>query len=470
MTTTQQSPVDTYSPSDEQYRPIGETTPDKEGMVRQVFKVSDIPVAFYSQDDERSTHEGGELDATPVTASPLGLAEAAIHLGELAPDSRAARLYESIRAENYNEDVLLYLDQLNAAVSYDDVHDRRNHEVQDAGFAVMLAALEGDESAQKIVDERLKKFQADYAAVRLEATHGATPEEHAEALKYLEGLAIVHSTKYDVRRNDDGSVMLSSLGDHRRRDANGANRYPRATVHFTLNGEVTAHAFNDEWGEANTLIVANLGRTVAAGRLPYSMNTIDTAFDLNPGEQLTLPDAIVIRPQTDMQGVYEQSGNTITYKYVEHYTDEDRQAFAEQLKLGKYHVGEFSDEEIATRLRDYALAQAIAQNGVTTGVLNIESESSNSVEIDSNVRDAALVLGTEIGLHADQPNGDAEERMKQRAEHHVKGPLRRYTINVPINVSLAAQRMYIANGYLAPGSQIPAQQLQAIRDSEGSGV
>jgi len=468
MTTTQQSPVDTYSPSDEQYRPIGETTPDKEGMVRQVFKVSDIPVAFYSQDDERSTHEGGELDATPVTASPLGLAEAAIHLGELAPDSRAARLYESIRAEDYNEDVLLYLDQINAAVSYDTDLDRRSGEVQDAGFAIMLAALEGDESAQKLVDARLKKFQADHAAARLEATHGATPEEHAEALKYLEGLAIVHSTKYDVQRNDDGDVLLSAIGDHRRKDATIGNRYPRATLHFTLNGEVTGHLFGS-WDQANTLIVTNLAKTVATGRLPYAMNTADTSFDLNPSEQLALPDAIVIRARNDMQGVYQQSGSDISYKHAEHYSEQDRRALTEQLNIPRLSVEDLSDEQIAARLRQYALDQALSQAGVTTGTVGIESNASSSSQLDTQVREVGRILGSEISLHTHQPNARAEERITQQTEYS-GSPTRHYTYTLPLEASLPAQRMYVANGYLAPGSQIPARELQTIHDSYGSGI
>lgn len=469
MTNNHLSFADTYTPSAEVYPSIGETLPDKDGMVRPVFRVADIPVAFYPQDDEQATQDGNKIDATPVAASPLGLAEAAVHLGELAPDSRAARLYDSIRAEDYNEDVLLYLDQINAAVSYDNDLGRRESEVQDAGFAVMLAALEGDKSAQKIIDERLKKFQTDYAAARLETTHSATPEEHAEALKYLEGLAIVHSTKYDVQRNDDGDVMLSTVGDHRRRDTNIGNRYPRATLHFTINGEVTGHLSNWSWDESSTLIVANLAKTAAKGRLPYALNTPDTSFDLNPGEQLALPDAIVIRPQSNLEGVYQQTGNYITYKRAEHYSDEERYAFAEQLQIPMVLVEDFTDEQIATRLRQYALDQAIAQSGVTTGTVGIESNASSSGKLDAEVRQAGRVLGSEISLHQHQTNSRVEERITQETEYLGK-PVRRYTYTLPPDASLPAQRMYVANGYLAPGSQIPAGELQAIHDSYGSGV
>ena len=469
MTTTITSSFDSYTPAAERYTSTGETTPDKDGMVRPVFRVGDIPIAFYSQDDEPLINGAPEADITPVIASPLGLAEAAMHLSEGSSDTRATRLYESIRTEDYNDDVLLFLDQIDAAVSYDDDLDRRQGEVQEEGFALMLAALEGDEAAQSIVDARLQRSREDHDAAHLEMNYGATPAERDEALTYLEGLAIVHSTKREVQRNEHGDVVLSTTGDHRRRDVEIPNRYPRATLHFTINGEVTGHLNGWSWDQSSTLIVANLAKTVAAGRLPYALNTPDTSFDLNPGEQLTLPDAIVIHPRSDMQPLYEQLGNDISYKYVDHYSQHDRQAFAEKLQVSTVVVEALTDEQIATRLRQYALEQAVFQNGVTTGVVGIESNASSSGKLDTRVRGVGRVLGAEISLHTHQPNSRVEERITQQTEYLGK-PVRRYTYTLPPSASYAARRMYVANGYLAPGSRIPADELRAIHDRFGDGI
>jgi len=443
----------------------GETQPDKDGLVRPTFRVGEVDVAFYSQDEESLARDQQEVLST-VIASPLGLTEAAIHLGDLSEDSRAARLHASILAEDYNEDVLHYLDQINAAVSYDEQGNERVQTVNEQGFALVIAALEGDPTAQKSVDSRLEKFQAEYAAAQVEGVEPISPEKQDEALDALNTIALVHSTKHSVERDKHGNVILSATGDHRRRDTTIDDRYPRATLHFTMNGEVTTHTFNESWVDTNTLIVANLAKTIDTGRLPLALNPVDTYFDVNPGEKLKLPDAITITPSGTLPELYQQDGLNISYKQADRYSDEDRNAYSELVDRPMILVESMTDDQIATGLRTYAIDDALKQSGVEGGAMFIQSNASGSAEFNNHIRNVGQVLGLETSLHRDHAVSRAEQRIRQ--EKHYRGG--HYTFTQPLGLSLAAQRMYVANGYLAPGSRISAAEEAILDELEGDGL
>lgn len=469
MTTPSASAIDRLALTQEQFLPSGETSPDKNGLVRPTFRVEGEQVAFYSQDDEMLMHDDSERGETPVVASPLGLTEAAIHLANLPEDSRAYKLHESLVAEDYNEDVLRFLDEINAAVSYDERDGRLKSEVDEGGFAFVLAALEGDESAQAAIDARLAKLREAYAAAQSEGIEPADPERRKAAEELLQNLALVHSTKHAIARNADGTIELSPTGDHRRKDTAIPDRYPRATVHFTLNGEVTSHLLGS-WDEANTLIVSNLAKAAADNRMPSTINTVDTSFDLNPGENLELKDAVLIVPTDDIEGIYEHQGDDIRYKHSEHYTDEEKVIFSELVGSAPHVVEALSDADIAKALRSFALEQALRQVGVTTGAIGIESNASADGKLDAAVREAGKSLGLDTNLHAFQANGRAEQRINQEKEYLRGDIARKYTHTLPASVSISAQRMYVANGYLAPGSHLPEAELQAIREEDGDGL
>lgn len=456
---------DTLKDTTDRFPLIGETSPDKDGMVRPVFRVGDVSVAFYAQDDESRLVDHDESRATAVVASPLGLTEAAIHLANLNDESRAARLYNSIKAEDYNDDVLHYLDQINAAVSFDEHDGTQVSRVDEGGFALILAALEGDSAAQSTVDARLEHFQEAYAQAEADSIPNASAEEVEKAKELLNNIAIVHSTKHAVNRDTDGNVLLSATGDHRRQDDTIDDRYPRATLHFTMNGEVTNHQFNDSWVDTNTLIIAPLAKTIEAGRLPHALNPVDTYFDVNPGEKLKLPDAITITPRDSLSGLYQQEGSNISYKRTDHYSDEDRKAYAELVGRPMILVEAMTDEQLAAGLRHYAIEDALKQCGVTERSSLIQSNASGSGEFDKRVREAGRALGLETTLHNHLPVARAEQRIRQDADS-----THQYTYTLSSEVPLTAQRMYVANGYLAPGSHLPAEVIKAREEMYGDGL
>ncbi|HJM04465.1 MAG TPA: hypothetical protein QF549_02415 [Candidatus Saccharimonadaceae bacterium] len=470
MTTPSASAIDRLALTQEQFLPSGETSPDKNGLVRPTFRIEGEQVAFYSQDDEMLMHDDSERTETPVVASPLGLTEAAIHLCNLPEDSRAYKLHESLVTEDYNEDVLRFLDEINAAVSYDEQDGRLKSEVDEGGFAFVLAALEGDESAQAVIDARLAKLREAYAAAQSEGIEPADPERRKAAEELLQNLALVRASNHAVVRDEHGILKLSPTGDYRRKNTAIPDRYPRATIHFTLNGEVTEQPLIGSWGEAKTLIVANLAKTAADNRLPSTLNTVDTSFDLNPGENLELKGAVLIVDADDIEGVYEHQGDDIRYKRSEHYTDEERLSFGELVGKAPHVVEALSDADIAKKLRSFALEQALLQVGVTTGAIGIEGSSSADGKFDRAVREAGRALGLDTDLHEHQANGRAEQRINQEKEYLRGDIARKYTHTLPASVSISAQRMYVANGYLAPGSHLPEAELQAIREEDGDGL
>lgn len=151
---------------------------------------------------------------------------------------------------------------LAAASVGDDGSVEENADVNLEGWPLVLSALSGDEVARGAVDFKLDALLLDERA-RSERQSKAGDENASSILEFgdkevepipLEQIAMIHSTPYDIVRDDDGDVVLHPTGHFR----DGNIPVSRASLHLTLNSRVYSHAqAQGAWGSKDKLIVAS---------------------------------------------------------------------------------------------------------------------------------------------------------------------------------------------------------------------
>lgn len=97
-----------------------------------------------------------------------------------------------------------------------------------------------------------------------------------------EHLYLVHETAYEPQRDEEGNVCLRPTGDFN-------ERYPRSSIHFTVNHTAAGHMFR-QGDDAKHAVVVRLSDVLE--RNPQSLDSlyaIDTYLSPMPGEALVLP-------------------------------------------------------------------------------------------------------------------------------------------------------------------------------------
>jgi len=236
------------------------------------------------------------------------------------------------------------------------------------------------------------------------------------------------------------------------------------------NGTITDATFNS--GVLNNSLEFN--GTTSAVTIPDSLslsfgqqNTLEawtkfnTSFSAGSDTQRQ-----TIIDKGDYQLYYNNETGKVSYELADRNSDEDRNAYSELVDRPMILVESMTDDQITTGLRTYAIDDALKQSGVEGGAMFIQSNASGSAEFNNHIRNVGQVLGLETSLHRDHAVSRAEQRIRQ--EKHYRGG--HYTFTQPLGLSLAAQRMYVANGYLAPGSRISAAEEAILDELEGDGL
>ena len=150
------------------------------------------------------------------------------------------------------------------------------------------------------------------------------------------------------RRNKAGQLYIPTTGM-----ATGY-KYPRATVHFSLNQIVSSH-MDGNWDAQPVVILAPYNDVVEKNGNPQMVATEDTFFDPNPDTGLILPESThIVRPNNDT--LFTIGDKTSTYK-TDHFTDEEIEMILsfvdpnERQKYEKYANGDFTTEEIQDLLQ-----------------------------------------------------------------------------------------------------------------------
>lgn len=471
---------------------------DDDGIERPVFRIAGKKVTFRTRQETPSFiasgqhyHIASEADATSlilgkddnpedfsrfsenseeltganvlemVTATPEGLVGAAIELG--GDDEKLFSLEAELHAGEYSKQTLELIDDMIAALNFDDNGEKLEF-MDTSGHALVLEALLGNDQANRAIDKRREAMYAFFEAQRSQQV--AKRRELAEKELDIESIdpqkvVLVHSTSHGVTLAQDGSTVLRSMAAFR------DDKYPRATVHFTPNGQVSSH-YGGQWGPDNSLIVSNFAEVIKENDiLPTAMSTADTFFSLNPGQALELPNVRVVRgvPETDDGQLIYQDGNTITYKESPNYSDEEK-ANIEQLAR-KYGVLVRVIEEqprLNDALREVALREAMRQKGAERFV-EIGAHYAFDGKFQESYNKLASEIGATVALHVDTGDSNAEDKAGWGMTHEFskKDKSKNAYWTFRGDTTIQAVRQIFASGY------VPARPFASTRSAADDG-
>ncbi len=416
--------------------------PDREIVLPTGLLKDGTTLDDYNNYLARAQSGGSEL--VIVTNTPEGLLSAAIESGHDA-DGSLREMRDQIVSGTYSDKAIELIDTILATTQYSDTErstDRFNYE----GFAVVLAMLEGSSAARDIVMHKLALLESTESIKRVnheQREDGEVADPHR--------LALVHSTPHDLMRDADGNVILSAAGSLR------ADKFPRATLHFTINGQVSSHALG-EWGAENKLIVANLARAIEANGTPTTLVAQDTYFTLNPGEKLTLPDAIVVEGSESAHDVISEGENSVMYMDRAAYTEDQIGQIKSLAQQASIRFDECSN--MRDVLREVALRRAEEAVGVKQFV-DIGEWGSSDRGFDESLLRLARNIGSRVGAYKQLPEGMLQDLVVgsfgdnggQSGEYvgfRHKGAGIEYLDHPGLDsgADIRAQRMVVAAGYM----------------------
>lgn len=244
-------------------------------------------------------------------------------LGVRDPDLQTIR--QEANRHHLSDQANKMIDQIIAAKLFDDTGELRTTKNTD-GESLMVLALQGNDDANTVLAAKYSTLleKQNLRQQELLEEYGRDLREDIDPLK-LEDLVAVHLTKYFP----NGNSMQSTF------DATGWES-PRNTVHFALNHPVASHMYGS-WDDTLYAIVSPLGSLIGKNGNPV-LNTIDTFFEISPGQDLELPDGtVIVRPgETGEGNIFDLSRDKVkTYK-AGGYTAEDVQAINGFLKPSEY--------------------------------------------------------------------------------------------------------------------------------------
>lgn len=457
---------------------VSETPTDEEGFARPIFKIEGIDenIVFVSprsglpkfQDMDvdqqgHATSEKGTFDFVDVT--PASLLAKAI---EMRPqDSRLSEIFENIQNQDYGDDELLLLDTISAAVGIS-TSGEKSSVAQTEGFALVLAGLIGNEKAKQILDIKLQEYY--------QISEGAKQRDESETKEWFETesadrdvepmpwseVAFVHSTSHEITRDSEGGVILRPYSHH---NEASEKAYPRATLHFTTNASVESHVFG-QWSTSNTLIVANGQTTIDRNGNPARMQTIDTYWSVNPGQEFKLGNASLVIPSENLDVLLIENPDEKTIKYLDKpdYTDDERLSIynlrsktsnpewrdltredLQNMPDIKKNVDELKGSESKT-LQKISLGLAMRQQGIDSPPLTLDAWSTSNGDFDKRYRALAGNAGIQYGIHSESP----EHRLESAGSENYRSTHFGNSYNPLGTGRLEAERTVIAGGFISP--------------------
>lgn len=365
---------------------------------------------------ETITHSESEDATLIVPTSAEGIIAAAQEINHGTNDMMR-QLLDKDGALEMNEATKIFLDAMTAADLYDEAGKpklpkyelidgvvRPEHQHNGDGFALMTALLLGDEGARMVVNKKLEQYYHDRQEARVALTNKNKEYEGGMDVEPLSPseVMLVHSTSYPVEYDENGNALLYAASAKR------PDRFPRATIHFTPNGEVRSH-MGGEWTNANRLIVASFADMIQENGVPDGMASVDTYFATDPTEPVVLPDARIIEPNGTKDGsLWSREGNVFHYQNSEHYTDTQKQEIEQ---LAKQYNIDMQDGDYAAALRSAMLRSAGSELGVQQFV---DIQAHYTADDMFNRRYSALAAKLDVpytGLHIYSSDAEIEKNI-----------------------------------------------------------
>ncbi len=384
---------------------------------------TDLRERNYAQQTEEVIASGKGM--LLVESNPEALLETAKQIG-IELEGPLQEALSSLESKKLTEAGLEVIDSVLAGNLIDNegrFREEHNHE----GEALYLASLMGNEEAKRVLDnkretiegldrERDEEEKAEFAEQRRK-----DKEKGQEALE-LESLIAVRATKYLPVEGEEGLEMVTTF------EASDWE-IPRDTIHFSLNHHVAPHMYGS-WSDTPYAVISPLEEMMSSNGKPTILNTVDTFWEVGPGERLKLSEnTIIVQPGDLPEGEIISGVETKDIRYkASGIKPEDikslRQEITERSKVNLNHeiiemiVNSFSDYPIGDQIKlpREQIEYLAGITGIFEGRLDLFKDLEEQ-EIDSLVEDLLVESGIEI---TDEQKEQIAQKIEKRLVYTIK--------------------------------------------------
>ncbi|MGB4965975.1 MAG: hypothetical protein WBO77_02620 [Microgenomates group bacterium] len=235
-----------------------------------------------------------------VEQNPRALVDLALIVGESTLQLGEER--KLLKDRKTNEHIETTIDSIIATRMIDDTGEYRKPNPDDtSGEAIAVLALGGDTLAQKLLDNKLKQLQAYDVKHGIKNRH-KKPELTVDEWEAFDHLAAIHATSFKPQDSTGGTEWeIPTTFDATE------GRIPRTTWFCALQQVAPEEPLLREglFDNRPYAVISKLGNLIRRNGAPINLNSIDTVFDISPGQRLSIPkdEAVLVRP-----GIPTESG------------------------------------------------------------------------------------------------------------------------------------------------------------------
>ncbi|MBO7332050.1 MAG: hypothetical protein J6U64_00100 [Alphaproteobacteria bacterium] len=198
-------------------------------------------------------------------------------------------------------------------------------------------------------------------------TYGQTFDKDGDYIP--DRLALVHTTRYMPKKDENGQYMLESLATATKL------AHPRNTLHFSIGHHVESH-LDGAWDDTPYVIIAPMKETMDECGKPMGISSVDTFFEVGLNENMHLPEKTHLIEPSDKkmpEGIFSIThGNRTIYKQT---------GFTQKEKLLLGIDKPMSDKEIATIVKKRTTKEMIGRLGyVKADFENSDSLTAQKIE------------------------------------------------------------------------------------------
>ena len=251
-----------------------------------------------------------------------GILELAIKLDP--QNTHIQDLYQSAISFSYSDDLLSLIDTVIAARTTSSDGKKKLDDISNDAEALVLSDLLGNGDARQLVEGLELHYAHNYSAQMLASFEkrktelsdfDSRIETERETLGEqqridIDDLIAVHCTKYLPTYDlSSGKYKIKTLFDATEGEK------PRTSIHFTLNEPVASHMYGD-WSEMGVVVLVPFKDLVEVNGKPESMIVEDTYWNLNPGQDIVLPEGTTILIPENSEGVQQARGGVKIEAYA----------------------------------------------------------------------------------------------------------------------------------------------------------
>lgn len=391
--------------------------------------------------DYAATFEDLESDTSLLiaNATPIGVIDLVLCLDpEHSQKDTLLKMRENFKAVRIGSEEKAFLDSM-AAVLFRDERNAVRPELTD-GLMDFAGALSSDIEKQSLVQKNIEALAekekffvlSEMGTKGLAAIFLEKQPIGPEILEQTKGIFLVRTTA-NYEQRDDVIEVSSAAEATRDKEFTSENEgyVPRGTVHFSVNHLVDSHIFGNFEGLSD-VIVSPLGPALEKNGAPTVLYGVDTWFESGPGEQIKLPESVIVRASGGQDELFVSRTNTLLYK-ADNFTDADIQKIVDTYEYGydvrqalrtAGHPVEYSSRAILdqvstddvrtilpTLMRRLAVNKVIKENGGEVVHGNGAGTGIQNDEFSERLHKISDALGSKMELHSGMPHYWAEEVM-----------------------------------------------------------